>query len=70
VGYINRSLIDAAERIRFALKAVSDLIDETQRTCPHPPEDKRLSRAGKYTGKPFCLRCSALLHPRDTEPTL
>ena len=58
MGYANASLIYAAEACRNALKHLTQLIDESQETCTHPPAHVRIAKQGKRAGKPFRHNCS------------
>lgn len=75
MGSINAELIRRCERARKAgddeaYDRWAKLVDESQASCPHPPDERREqalardSTSGKYrkgTVLRWCLRCSKVL---------
>lgn len=66
MGYANGRLIQAHWSAKSTLKRIGDAIDETQRECPHPIEDRssigwleaqRIAREKGHTIY-MCKRCS------------
>jgi hypothetical protein len=53
----NDELINACEKARRLLELLSELVDESQRVCPHPLEHRRRAHFTASNDTPWCRLC-------------